>query len=292
MTMSTTQDTQTRTIGVLGFGTMGTGIAQVCAQADMHVRVFEVAPEHLERGRGQMADFLSEGVRRGKISDVERQAVIDRVLGTTDIADLAGVDVVIEAVVEDIQVKRRLLPEVAEVVGERVLITSNTSALSVTELAACVTSPARFAGFHFFNPAPLMRLVEVVAAIQTSAATLAALEDFARAIGKVPVVTKDRPGFLVNRLLMPYLNQVIQDYDDGIAAAQDIDTALELGLGYPMGPLTLLDLIGLDNHHHATSAAYEQTRDMHYASPPLLARMVAAGRLGNKAGAGFRVGAV
>jgi 3-hydroxybutyryl-CoA dehydrogenase len=164
---------------------------------------------------------------------------------------------------------------------------TNTSALSVTELAATVPRPERFGGLHFFNPAPLMKLVEVVAAVQTSEETLDFLESFAKEIGKEPVRTKDRPGFLVNRLLMPYLNQVVQAYDDGLATAEDMDTALERGLGYPMGGLKLLDLIGLDIHLHATSAAYEQTHDPHLAPPPLLSRMVDAGYLGRKTGRGF-----
>jgi 3-hydroxybutyryl-CoA dehydrogenase len=216
-----------------------------------------------------------------------RDAIAARVRGTTVLAEVADVDLVIEAVAEDLDLKLAVLGELGQTVRDDAIITTNTSAISVTRLAAAVPGPERVAGLHFFNPAPLMRLVEVVEAVATGAATMTVLEEFVRRIGKEPAVTKDRPGFLVNRLLMPYLNQVIQDYDDGIADADDLDAALELGLGYPMGPLKLLDLIGLDNHLHATQAAYEQTRDAHYAPPPLLERMVDAGRLGRKSGRGF-----
>ncbi len=274
-------------VAVLAFGTMGAGIAQVCAQAGHEVTVLETSGERLEDGRRRMENFLAEGVRRGKVSEEARDEALARVRGTTEVGELAGAGVVIEAVVEDLEVKRSLLPAVAEAVGEQALIATNTSALSVTELAATVPRPERFGGLHFFNPAPRMPLVEVIAAEQSSEETLDALEAFAEGIGKQPVRTKDRPGFLVNRLLMPYLNQVIQAYDDGLASAEDLDTALEMGLGYPMGGLKLLDLIGLDVHLHATSAAYEQTRSPYFSPPPLLGRMVSAGYLGRKSGRGF-----
>jgi 3-hydroxybutyryl-CoA dehydrogenase len=274
-------------VAVLGFGTMGAGIAQVCAQAGHEVTVLETSRERLEDGRRRMEDFLAEGVRRGKVSEEARDEALARVRGTTEVGELAGAGVVIEAAVEDLEVKRALLPAVAEAVGERAILATNTSALSVTELAATVPRPERFGGLHFFNPAPLMRLVEIVAAEQTSEETLDALEAFAEGIGKEPIRTKDRPGFLVNRLLMPYLNQVAQAYDDGLASAEDIDAALEMGLGYPMGGLKLLDLIGLDVHLHATSAAYEQTHDRYLSPPPIVGRMVSAGYLGRKSGRGF-----
>jgi 3-hydroxybutyryl-CoA dehydrogenase len=274
-------------VAVLGFGTMGAGIAQVCAQAGREVVVLEESEERLEDGRRRLETFLEEGVRREKVTEEERSEALARVRGTTEVGDLAGSGVVIEAVVENLETKRTLLTAVADVVGESAIMATNTSALSVTELAATVPRPERFGGLHFFNPAPLMKLVEVVAAVQTSEETLDFLESFAKEIGKEPVRTKDRPGFLVNRLLMPYLNQVVQAYDDGLATAEDMDTALERGLGYPMGGLKLLDLIGLDIHLHATSAAYEQTHDPHLAPPPLLSRMVDAGYLGRKTGRGF-----
>jgi 3-hydroxybutyryl-CoA dehydrogenase len=249
--------------------------------------VLEESEERLEDGRRRLEVFLEEGVRREKVAEEERSEALARVRGTTEVGGLAGSGVVIEAVVENLETKQTLLPAVADVVGESAIMATNTSALSVTELAATVPRPERFGGLHFFNPAPLMKLVEVVAAVQTSEETLDFLESFAKEIGKEPVRTKDRPGFLVNRLLMPYLNHVVQAYDDGLATAEDMDTALERGLGYPMGGLKLLDLIGLDIHLHATSAAYEQTHDPHLAPPPLLSRMVDAGYLGRKTGRGF-----
>ena len=274
-------------VAVLGFGTMGAGIVQVCAQAGHDVVVLEDSDERLEAGRQRLEGDLEEGVRREKVTEEARDETLARVRGTTEAGELSGAGVVIEAVVEELEVKRELLPAVADAVGERAIMATNTSALSVTALAASVPRPERFGGLHFFNPAQRMKLVEVVAAEQSSEETLKALEAFAEDLGKQPVRTKDRPGFLVNRLLMPYLNQVIQAYDDGLASAEDMDTALEMGLGYPMGGLRLLDLIGLDIHLHATSAAYEQTHDLHFSPPPLLSRMVSAGYLGRKTGRGF-----
>jgi 3-hydroxybutyryl-CoA dehydrogenase len=276
-------------VAVLGMGTMGAGIAQVCATAGLEVVVLEATEERWQEGRGRMERFLAEGVRRGKVDAEARDGALSRVVGTVADDDLRGAQLVIEAVVEDLEVKRDVLARAAAAVGEAAIIATNTSAMSVTRLAAGVPVPERFAGLHFFNPAPLMPLVEVVPAVQTSEATTRVLEDFVRRLGKHSVVTMDRPGFLVNRLLMPYLNQAVQDYDDGLAEADDLDAALELGLGYPMGPLKLLDLIGLDNHLHATQAAWEQTRDPHAVPPPLLERLVDAGRLGRKTGHGFRV---
>ncbi|HEY1972832.1 MAG TPA: 3-hydroxyacyl-CoA dehydrogenase family protein [Pseudonocardia sp.] len=277
-------------VAVLGFGTMGAGIAQVVAQSGRAVRVLETDERRLADGHRRVAEFLSAGVARGKLTEVDRDAVLGRITGTTDVADLAGVELVIEAVVEDRELKARLWPGVAEAVGADAVLVTNTSALSVTDLAALVPGPARFAGLHFFNPAPLMKLVEVVRALQTASSVVQRLREFCAAIGKTPVEVKDRPGFLINKLLMPYLNDVITEYDAGLANAQDLDTAMELGLGYKMGPLTLLDVIGLDNHHHATYSAYQQTLDPQFAPPPLLGQMVAAGYLGNKSGRGFRAG--
>lgn len=278
-------------VAVLGFGTMGGGIAQTCAAAGLDVVVLEASRDLLERGRDRVGAFLQEGIRRGKVTEEQREETLGRIRGTTDAAELAGADLVIEAVVEELETKLSVLRAVAHAVGEEAVIATNTSSLSVTELAAGVPRPARVGGLHFFNPAQLMPLVEVVKALQTSDETVAALTDFARKIRKEPVEVADRPGFLVNSLLIPYLNQVVQAYDDGIASSEDIDSAVELGLGYPMGPLRLLDLIGLDVHLHASEAAYRQTRRPEFAPPPLVRNMVAAGYLGNKAGRGFRTGA-
>ncbi len=278
-------------VAVLGFGTMGGGIAQLYAQAGFVVVVLEVSEELLERGRGRVDAFLQDGIRRGKVSEESREATLGRIRGTTDPAELAGADLVIEAVAEELDAKLSALVLAADVVGEAAIIATNTSSLSVTELANGVPEPARFAGLHFFNPAQLMPLVEVVRALQTADETVASLVDVSHRIGKEPVEVADRPGFLVNSLLIPYLNQVIQSYDEGLASAEDLDLAVELGLGYPMGPLKLLDLIGLDVHLHAAEAAYGQTRRPEFAPPPLLRKMAAAGYLGKKTGRGFRTGA-
>jgi 3-hydroxybutyryl-CoA dehydrogenase len=278
------------TVAVLGYGTMGAGIAQVVAQSGREVRVLETEEDRLADGRRRVADSLTDGVRRGKLTDADRNAVLGRITGTTWVGDLAGVDLVIEAVVEDRALKAELWPSVADAVGPDTILATNSSALSVTDLASTVPSPARFAGLHFFNPAPLMKLVEVVRALRTDPGVVGALSEFCLSIGKTPVEVKDRPGFLINKLLMPYLNDVINAYDEELASAVDLDTALELGLGYKMGPMKLLDVIGLDTHHHATQRAYEQTLDPQFAPPPLLTQMVAAGYLGNKSGRGFRAG--
>lgn len=277
-------------VAVLGFGTMGAGIAQVVAASGRDVVVLDAEQAQVDRGLARVTEFLDEGVRREKVTQDERDAVLGRIRGVTDLADLAGADLVIEAVTERRDVKVDLLGRVAEVVGEDAVLATNTSALSVTDLAAHLPRPERVAGLHFFNPAPVMALVEVVRALQTEAAVVEDLMAFVEDIGKSPVEVKDRPGFLVNRLLMPYLNDVIREYDDELASAEDIDTAIKLGLGYKLGPLELLDMIGLDVHRHATESAYDATLDPEFAPPPLLSQMVAAGYLGNKSGRGFRVG--
>ncbi len=277
-------------VAVIGFGTMGAGIAQVAAQSGREVTVLDVDDERIERGLAAIRAFLDGGVARGKVATRQRAEILGRITGVTDAADIADADLVIEASTEDAQVKRDILARVGAGVGETAIIVTNTSALSVTELATAVPNPARFAGLHFFNPAPLMRVVEVVRALQTDEMVIARLTGLVESFGKDPVVVKDRPGFLVNHLLMPYLNDVIQEYDDELASAQDIDVALKLGLGYKLGPFELLDLIGLDVHDHATASAYEATRDARYAPPPLLRQMVATGHLGKKSGRGFRAG--
>ncbi|MFI5957348.1 3-hydroxyacyl-CoA dehydrogenase family protein [Cryptosporangium sp. NPDC051539] len=285
--MSETQIDVAR-VGVVGFGTMGSGIAQVVAQSGREVTVLDLDQDRIRRGMAAVASFLDEGVSRGKTTPDRRTEVLARIAGVTDAAELAGVDLVIEAATEDPHVKCQILSTVTRSISDTAMIVTNTSALSVTELASAVPNPARFAGLHFFNPAQLMRTVEVVRALRTDPAVVVRLCGLVESLGKDAIVVKDRPGFLVNHLLMPYLNDVVQEYDDGLASAEDIDTALTLGLGYKLGPLELLDLIGLDVHEHATTSAYEATHDPRYVPPPLLRQMVAAGFLGNKNGRGFR----
>ncbi|MFF5988310.1 3-hydroxyacyl-CoA dehydrogenase family protein [Prauserella flavalba] len=277
-------------VAVLGFGTMGAGIVQVVAASGREVTVLEADQARADAGLDRLRSFLDGGVQRGKLTESGRDAVLARVHPVTDVTALAGSDLVIEAVTERADVKRELLGRVAAVVAEDALIVTNTSALSVTDLAGAVSNPERFAGLHFFNPAPLMKVVEVVRALQSGPGVVDRLVAFVEAIGKDPVVVKDRPGFLVNHLLMPYLNDVIAEYDAELASAEDIDTAIRLGLGYKLGPLELLDLIGLDVHEHATRSAYDATLDPRFAPPPLLQQMVAAGYHGNKNGQGFRTG--
>jgi len=280
------------TVAVLGFGTMGGGIAQVFAASGRSVTVLDTDSQRIEDGLSALSRILSNGVSRGKLTDEDKAAVLSRITTTTTVADLAGVDMVVESVTENAAIKKAILGEVAAVIGPQIPLCTNTSAMSVTDLAASVSNPARVAGLHFFNPAPLMRTVEVVRALQTDYDLINRLVALVDTLSgdKVAVVVKDRPGFLINALLMPYLNDVIQEFDHELASAEDIDIALKLGLGYKTGPLELLDMIGLDVHLHATDAAYEATLDERYAAPPLLRQMVAAGRLGNKSQRGFRAG--
>lgn len=277
------------TVGLLGLGTMGAGIAQVFAASGRDVVVLETDQDRIAAGLAVIERFLDGGIAKGKITEADKAAVLARISATTEPADLASVDLVVESVTEDPDIKKALLGKVADVVGDQTPICTNTSALSVTDLAAALPNPARVAGLHFFNPAPLMRTVEVVRALQTDDALVDRLVALVDTFGdKDAIVVKDRPGFLVNALLLPYLNDVITELDDGLATAKDIDIAIKLGLGYKAGPLELLDMIGLDVQLHATEAAYAATRDPRYAPPPLLRQMVAAGRLGNKTNNGFR----
>jgi 3-hydroxybutyryl-CoA dehydrogenase len=279
-----------RRVAVLGMGTMGAGIAQVVAQAGYDVTALESDDARAAAGMKAVRAFLEDGVRRGKVTEGMRDDTLFRIRSVTAIAELGGSDLVIEAVVENREVKGTLLAEVAGVVDTDCTIVTNTSALSVSDLATTVRNPQRFAGLHFFNPAPLMKVIEIVRALQSSPEHVDLLKQFVDSLGKTAVVVKDRPGFLVNYLLMPYLNDVIEEYDRELASAQDIDIAIRLGLGYRLGPLELLDLIGLDSHCHATQSAYEANHDPRFSPPPLLQQLVVGGRLGNKSGHGFRAG--
>lgn len=284
-----TESNEFTTVGVLGLGTMGAGIAQVFAASGRDVVVLEADQDRVDAGLASITAFLDTGVAKGKLTAADKTYLLARITATTDVADLANVALVVESVTENAEVKKTLLGRVAAVIGEQTPICTNTSALSVTELAAALPNPARVAGLHFFNPAPLQRTVEVVRALQTDDDLIDRLVALVDSLGeKDPIVVADRPGFLVNGLLLPYLNDVISEYDDGLATAEDIDLALKLGLGYKSGPLELLDMLGLDVQLHATEAAYAATADPRYAPPPLLRQMVAAGRLGNKTDNGFR----
>jgi 3-hydroxybutyryl-CoA dehydrogenase len=276
-----------KTVGVLGCGLMGAGIAQVAAAAGFKTIVLEVNEGVLAKGLARIDKFLEGGVAKGKMTADAKAEILARLTGTTSYADLAGCDLVIEAIVENVDAKRQAYAQVEAVVGPECLIASNTSSLCVTELAASTKRPDRFGGLHFFNPVPLMKLVEVIRALTTSQATHDALMAFATAIGKEPVSAPDRGGFIVNRLLVPYLLDAVRCLEEGLGSVEDIDKGMMLGCGYPMGPFTLLDFVGLDTTYFIANILFDEFRETRFAPPPLLKRMVLAGHLGKKAGKGF-----
>ena len=276
-----------RTVGVLGCGLMGSGIAQVCAQSGYRTIVREVERALVDRGLGRIESFLAAGVERGKVTPEARDATLANLSGTTDVADLAAADIVVEAIVEDLDAKREMFAALDAVVGEDTLFASNTSSLCITEMASATRRPDRFFGLHFFSPVPVMKLVEVIRGLATSDDTYRRGMEFATSLGKQPVTAPDRPGFIVNRLLIPYLLDAIRAYESGVGTLEDIDKGMALGCGHPMGPFTLLDFVGLDTTYYIANIMYDEFRDPAYAAPPLLKRMVAAGRLGRKTGHGF-----
>jgi 3-hydroxybutyryl-CoA dehydrogenase len=275
------------TVGVLGCGLMGSGVAQVAAGAGFRTIVLETSDEALARGLARIHKFLNDGVAKGKVTAEVRDTTLAHLSGTTQYADLAPCDLVIEAIVEDRAAKARAYAEVEAVVSPTCLLASNTSSLCITELAASTRRPDRFGGLHFFNPVPLMKLVEVIGALPTSSETVEALTAFARALGKEPVAAPDRSGFIVNRLLIPYLLDAIRCYEGGLGSREDIDAAMKLGCGHPMGPLTLADFIGLDTTLSIANIMFDEYRETRFAPPPLLKQMVLAGYLGRKSGRGF-----
>jgi 3-hydroxybutyryl-CoA dehydrogenase len=276
-----------RTVGVVGSGIMGSGIAEVAARAGADVVVVERDDRLLERGRARVESSLAKAVERGKLPAEERDAVLERLRGATDLSELANVDLVIEAATEDIDAKLEVFRRLDEITRPEVVLASNTSSLPIGSLAEVTKRPAYVVGMHFFNPAPVMALVELIASEETSEETFAFAEAFAKRLGKTTVRSKDRAGFIVNRLLIPYLNSAVRLLDDGIASREDIDTAIELGLRHPMGPLRLVDEIGLDTTMHVGNVLFEAFGEPTDAPPELLKRLVAEGRLGRKTGAGF-----
>jgi len=266
---------------------MGAGIAQVCAQSGYRTVVREVDQAVLDKGFGRMRKFLEDGVQKGKVPPEARDATLANLSGTTTFDALAGCDLVIEAIVENLDAKRQAYAAVEAVVGQDAILVSNTSSLCITELAAATQRPDRFGGLHFFNPVPLMKLVEVVRGLSTSDATYQALFAFAQSLGKEPITAPDRPGFIVNRLLVPYLLDAIRAYENGLGTLDDIDAGMKLGCGYPMGPFRLLDFVGLDTTYYIANIMFDEFREPAYAPPPLLKRMVLAGRVGKKVGKGF-----
>ncbi len=278
---------QIKTVGVLGCGLMGSGIAQVSAAAGYRTVVREVDDAVLQKGLGRVRGFLEAGVSKGKLTVEARDRTLGNLSGATTFDALAECDLVIEAIVENLGAKRDSYAMLEGVVGAHTIFLSNTSSLCITELAAATRRPDRFGGLHFFSPVPLMKLVEVIRALTTSDETFAAVFDFAKSLGKEPVTAPDRPGFIVNRLLVPYLLDAIRAYENGLGTLEDIDKGMVLGCGYPMGPFQLLDFVGLDTTYYIANIMFDEFREPAYAPPPLLKRMVAAGRLGRKSGRGF-----
>jgi 3-hydroxybutyryl-CoA dehydrogenase len=276
-----------RKVGVLGGGLMGGGIAQVAAQAGFETVVREVSDALGQRSRGAIERTLARGVERGKVTPEERDAALGRLATTTRLDDLADCDVVVEAVIEDLEVKNALWKELDALCPPHTIFASNTSSLTIAAMAAATARADRVVGLHFFNPVPVMRLVEVVRTVTTSAETFARAFAFARALGKEPIAAKDNSGFVVNLLLVPYLLDAITQLERGVASVEDVDKGMTLGTGHPMGPFTLLDLVGLDTIHRIAEIMFEEYRERRYAPPPLLKRMVLAGMYGRKSGKGF-----
>jgi 3-hydroxybutyryl-CoA dehydrogenase len=274
-------------VGVAGAGLMGSGIIQVTAQAGHEVVYREVTQDLVKKGRGRIEKFLAKAVEKGKTTAEERDRVLGRITGTTDVGDLADCDLVIEAIVENIEAKNELFGALDGQCPETTVFASNTSSLSITEMARGTGRPDRFVGIHFFNPVPVMPLVEVVRALKTSDETYATARAFAEGLGKTVVSCGDSPGFVVNRLLVPYLLDAIRVYEAGLATREDIDAGMKLGCGHPMGPLTLSDFVGLDTTLYIAEIMFDAFREPRFAPPPLLKRMVAAGLLGRKSGEGF-----
>jgi 3-hydroxybutyryl-CoA dehydrogenase len=276
-----------RTVGVVGCGLMGSGIVEVAARAGQRVVFLESSGELVEAGRQRIETSTRRAAERGKLDPGEREEVLARISGTTDVRDLADVDLVIEAATEDPELKRSIFRQLDETTRPEVVLASNTSSIPIAELGAATKRPDRVVGMHFFNPVPLMDLIELVRSITTSDDTVDLAREYADVLGKTTVISGDRAGFIVNTLLIPFLNDAIGMLQDGFAAREDLDTAVQLGLNHPMGPLRLADLIGLDTCLHIADVLYEEFRDPKFAPPPLLRRMVSAGQLGRKSGRGF-----
>jgi 3-hydroxybutyryl-CoA dehydrogenase len=278
--------TEIQRVGVVGLGTMGAGIAQVCVQAGVETVGREVTAELGERARERIAHYLARGVEKERLTAEERDAALGRLATTTELSDLAGCDLVIEAVVEELEAKREIFSELGRLLPDAVLAT-NTSALPVREIAAATSRPERVVGLHFFNPAPVLPLVEVVQAEASSAEAVETALAFAERIGKRPIRCRDTPGFVVNRILIPLLNDCVRVLDEASVTPEDLDTAMTAGVNWPIGPCALIDLIGVDVHVHASEALYEALGEERMRPPQRLVEMQSAGKLGRKSGEGF-----
>jgi len=274
-------------VGVIGAGLMGSGVAQVSAAGGFETVIREISQELLDKGLGKIDGFLSKAVEKGKATPEQKAATLANLTGTTKLEDLKDCDLIIEAITENIDLKKEIFAELDKLCPASTIFASNTSSLTITEMAAATKRPEQFVGLHFFNPVPLMKLVEVVRTIRTNQETFDAAFEFAKAIGKVPIACKDNSGFVVNLLLVPYLIGAIRAVENGVASIEDIDKGMTLGCGYPMGPLTLLDFVGLDTTYYIANIMFDEYREPQYAPPPLLKKMVMAGFYGRKSGKGF-----
>ena len=274
-------------VGVLGAGLMGSGIAEVSAKAGYETVVREVSSELVQKGIGRIEASLGKAVEKGKLAAADRDAAKARLKATTELKDLAGCDIIIEAIIENLDLKKETYRDLDRLCKPETIFCSNTSSLTITEMSAATKRPDRFVGLHFFNPVPVMKLVEVVRTIETSAETEKTVLDFARSLGKEPIRAQDNSGFIVNRLLVPYLLDAVRALEEGVGSREDIDKGMELGCGHPMGPLKLLDFVGLDTTYYIAEIMFNEYREKRFAPPPLLKRMVLAGRYGKKSGRGF-----
>jgi 3-hydroxybutyryl-CoA dehydrogenase len=274
-------------VGVVGCGLMGSGIAEVCARAGYDVLVSEVNDSLLQKGLARIRDSLSKAVSRGKATQEQADGTLAHLKGTVDLADFGHCDLVVEAAVENMTLKKEIFAKLDGILPPHAILASNTSSLCVTEMASVTRRGDKILGIHFFNPVPVMPLIEFVRTILTSDETMDAAHKFGASLGKTMVTAKDTPGFIVNRLLIPYMLDAVRVYEQGLATKEDIDTAIKLGLNHPMGPLTLFDFVGLDTGLFIADAMFEEYKDEKYAAPPLLRRMVLAGQLGRKSGKGF-----
>ncbi|HET9000910.1 MAG TPA: 3-hydroxybutyryl-CoA dehydrogenase [bacterium] len=276
-----------QTVGVIGCGLMGSGIAEVCARAGYQVIVREVTDDLLRRGLERVDQSMERGVARAKLTDADRKAARARIRGTVRLADLSGCEIVLEAIIEKMDDKKRLFAELDGLCPPKTIFASNTSSLSITEMASATKRADRFLGLHFFNPVPVMQPVEMIRGLGTAEDTLAQARAFCEGLGKTVVACKDYPGFIVNLLLVPYLLDAVRALELGVASKEDIDVAVRLGLNHPMGPLTLLDFVGIDTTYYIAEAMFAEFKDARYAAPPLLRKMVLAGYHGRKTGKGF-----
>ena len=274
-------------VGVVGCGLMGSGIAQVCAQSGYQTVVSEINDDLLNKGMGMLKSNLSRNVEKGRLPAQERDAILGRLKGTTKMADFAGCDLVIEVVVENMELKKKIFTDLDKICPPHAILASNTSCLSVIEMAMATKKPDKVLGMHFFNPVPVMKLLELVRTIASSEETVNTVKAFGNSIDKTVIVAQDMPGFVVNRLLTPYLFDAMRMLEAGLATREDIDQGMMLGCNHPMGPLTLSDFIGLDTLYFIANIMYEEFKEPRFAPPLLLKKMVAAGRLGRKSGRGF-----